>query len=76
MYASSDIYICYDDVLQAIFTQKNFRVPTRDSKPQPSDRREINLLISPAIRRLWAQVPLGNSEIFLSKNSLKNIIIQ
>ena len=30
---------CYDDVLRAIFTQKNIRVPKRDSNPQPSDRR-------------------------------------
>ena len=46
---------CYDDVLWAIFTQKNFWVPKRDSNAQPSDRWWDTL------------VPLENSEIFLSK---------
>ena len=31
--------------------------------------------ISPAIRRLWVRVPLGNSDIFLKKNSSKNNIV-
>ena len=30
---------CYDDILRAIFTQKNIWVPKRDSNPQSSDRR-------------------------------------
>ena len=32
------VQYCYD-VLRAIFTQKNIRVPKRNSNPQPSDRR-------------------------------------
>ena len=36
----------------------------------------ISSSVSPAIWRLWVQVPLAwNSDIFLSKNSSKNIII-
>ena len=35
----------------------------------------LDVNISPAIRRLWVWVLLGNSDIFLSKNSSKNIII-
>ena len=31
--------------------------------------------VSPAMWRLWVRVPLGNSDIFLSKNSSKNSII-
>ena len=31
---------CYDDVLRAIFAQKNLWVPMGDSNPQPSDRRD------------------------------------
>ena len=36
---------CYDDVLRAIFTQKNIWVPKQDSNPQPSDRRWYPLTI-------------------------------
>ena len=32
-------------------------------------------IVSPAIRKLWVRVPLGNSDIFLSKNSSNNIVI-
>ena len=39
----------------------------------PSGTRTDNLLI--AGEMLWVRVPLGNSDIFLSKNSSKNIMI-
>ena len=35
----------------------------------------LSLKVVGPIRRLWVRVPLGNSDIFLSKNSSKNIII-